>query len=65
MTIDNQDRASRARRTISGYSGDGEPDPCSLCDFIADAYHAFGVEVVENALRMGRMHFDAELRGEP
>lgn len=56
----NQDRSERCRKRILGYSGKGEPELTCLTDLLADAFHAFGADAVQDAFRIARYHHSAE-----
>lgn len=67
-SIDNQDRAERAKTALLKYM---ELDPlslpanildeCTLSDFLADALHLFGRSEVRKALTRAEKHYDTEL----
>lgn len=71
-SIDNQERAERARTALLKYM---ELDPlslpanildeCTLSDFLADALHLFGRSEVRKSLTRAERHYTAELEEFP
>jgi hypothetical protein len=65
---ENASRKRRAREVLAEYgatTGNGDEEhETNLSDLLADCMHLMGPEAVEDCLRRGAMHYEAEARGE-
>lgn len=65
---ENASRKRRAREVLAEYSattGNGDEEhETNLSDLLADCMHLMGPKAVEDCLRRGAMHYEAEARGE-
>ena len=67
-TRENARRKRQARETLAAYAKavgqEAEDRETNLLDLLADLMHLMGPEAVEDCLRRGAMHYEAEAKGE-
>jgi hypothetical protein len=67
-TRENARRKRQARETLAAYAKavgqETEDRATNLLDLLADFMHLMGPEAVEDCLRRGAMHYEAEAKGE-
>jgi hypothetical protein len=67
-TRENTRRKRQARETLAAYAKavgqEAEDRETNLLDLLADLMHLMGPEAVEDCLRRGAMHYEAEAKGE-
>jgi hypothetical protein len=67
-TRENARRKRQARETLAAYAKavgqETEDRETNLLDLLADLMHLMGPEAVEDCLRRGAMHYEAEAKGE-